>query len=172
MKDKICLITGTASGMGRIAAKSLAEKGTTLILVDFDTENGVAARDEIIEATGNKSIEYIDCDVSSFSELHRLSDYIHEHYSRVDVLINNAGITESMRRENEDGFEMTLATNFLGPLCSIYSKLQRHQGLLIFLQMLIGWLRNLILMTSTIENAGIKSIMEPDSKLMRVQKLV
>ena len=40
MKDKICLITGTASGMGRIAAKSLAEKGTTLILVDFDTENG------------------------------------------------------------------------------------------------------------------------------------
>ena len=115
MKDKICLITGTASGMGRIAAKSLAEKGTTLILVDFDTENGVAARDEIIEATGNKSIEYIDCDVSSFSELHRLSDHIHEHYSRLDVLINNAGITESMRRENEDGFEMTLATNFLGP---------------------------------------------------------
>ena len=115
MKDKICLITGTASGMGRIAAKSLAEKGTTLILVDFDTENGLAARDEIIEATGNKSIEYIDCDVSSFSELHRLSDHIHEHYSRLDVLINNAGITESMRRENEDGFEMTLATNFLGP---------------------------------------------------------
>ena len=66
MKDKICLITGTASGMGRIAAKSLAEKGTTLILVDFDTENGLTARDEIIEATGNKSIEYIDCDVSSF----------------------------------------------------------------------------------------------------------
>ena len=63
MKDKICLITGTASGMGRIAAKSLAEKGATLILVDFDTENGLAARDEIIEATGNNSIEYIDCDV-------------------------------------------------------------------------------------------------------------
>ena len=51
--------------MGRIAAKSLAEKGTTLILVDFDTANGLAARDEIIEARGNKSIEYIDCDVSS-----------------------------------------------------------------------------------------------------------
>ena len=101
--------------MRTMAAKSLAKKGTTLNLVDFDTKNGIAFRDEIIEAPDNNSIEYIDCDVSSFSQLHHLSHHIHEHYSRLDVLINNAGITESMRRENEDGFEMTLATNFLGP---------------------------------------------------------
>ena len=46
-----------------------------------------------------------------------------------------------------------------------------NQGLLIFLRMLIEWLRNLILMTSTIKNAGIKSIMELDSRRMHVQKL-
>ncbi len=115
MISKTCLITGTASGMGKIAAEALAEKGAKLILVDFDTDNGLAARDEIIHNTGNHAIEYIDCDVSSFSQLHRLSGYVHEHYTHLDVLINNAGITESIRRESENGFEMTLATNFLGP---------------------------------------------------------
>ena len=115
MKGKTCLITGTASGMGRIAAKALAEKGARLILIDFDTDNGILAKDEIIRDTGNNSIEYIDCDVSSFSQLRALSDYIHINYSHLDILINNAGITESIRRESEDGFEMTMATNFLAP---------------------------------------------------------
>ena len=48
MQDKTVLITGTASGMGRIAAKALADKGARLILVDFDTEKGIRSKDEII----------------------------------------------------------------------------------------------------------------------------
>ena len=115
MQDKTVLITGTASGMGRIAAKALADKGARLILVDFDTEEGINSKDEIIDASGNKDIEYFDCDVSSFRALRELSRQIHNHYSQLDVLINNAGITESIRRQSEDGFEMTMATNFLGP---------------------------------------------------------
>ena len=57
MKGKTCLITGTASGMGRIAAKALAKKGANLILVDFDTENGILAKDEIIQDTGNQAVD-------------------------------------------------------------------------------------------------------------------
>ena len=49
MKGKTCLITGTASGMGRIAAKALAEKGARLILIDFDTDNGILAKDTLIK---------------------------------------------------------------------------------------------------------------------------
>ncbi|MDG2297326.1 MAG: SDR family NAD(P)-dependent oxidoreductase, partial [Gammaproteobacteria bacterium] len=115
MRGKTCLITGTASGMGRIAAKALAKKGANLILVDFDTENGILAKDEIIQDTGNQAVEYIDCDVSSFTNLRNLSENIYARYSHLDVLINNAGITESSRRESEDGHEMTMATNFLAP---------------------------------------------------------
>ena len=58
MKGKTCLITGTASGMGRIAAKALAEKGARLILIDFDTDNGILVKDEIIRDTGNNSINW------------------------------------------------------------------------------------------------------------------
>lgn len=115
MKGKTVLITGTASGMGRIAAKTLAGMGAEMILVDFDVEEGERARDEIIAATGNENIEFIDCDVTSFSQVRDMTDYVNEKYEKLDVLINNAGITESMRRVSEDGFEMTMATNFLGP---------------------------------------------------------
>ncbi len=115
MNSQTILITGTASGMGRIAARQLAEQGARLILVDFDISNGEQARDEIIAATGNTNIEFIACDVTSFAEVRRMTEQVKENYPRLDVLINNAGITESVRRESVDGFEMTMATNFLGP---------------------------------------------------------
>lgn len=115
MEGKTVLITGTASGMGRIAARRLAEMGAELILVDFDVANGQAARDEIIAETGNHRVEFIDCDVTSFSQVRKMAHYVNDKYPRLDVLINNAGITESIRRESVDGFEMTMATNFIGP---------------------------------------------------------
>jgi NAD(P)-dependent dehydrogenase (short-subunit alcohol dehydrogenase family) len=115
MKDKTVLITGTASGMGRIAAKALAAKGAQLILVDFDVPNGERARDEIIADTGNDRVEFIDCDVTSFTQVRDMAEYVNGKYPRLDVLINNAGITESLRKLSEEGFEMTMATNYLGP---------------------------------------------------------
>lgn len=115
MKGKTVLITGTASGMGRIASRQLAAKGARLILVDFDVANGEQGRDEIVAETGNTDVEFIDCDVTSYTQVRNMTDHVKKNYSRLDVLINNAGITESVRRESVEGFEMTMATNFLGP---------------------------------------------------------
>jgi NAD(P)-dependent dehydrogenase (short-subunit alcohol dehydrogenase family) len=115
MKGKTVLITGTASGMGRIASRQLAAKGARLILVDFDVANGEQGRDEIMAETGNTDVEFIDCDVTSYTQVRNMTDHVKKNYSRLDVLINNAGITESVRRESVEGFEMTMATNFLGP---------------------------------------------------------
>jgi NAD(P)-dependent dehydrogenase (short-subunit alcohol dehydrogenase family) len=125
MKGKTVLITGTASGMGRIAAKRLAEMGAALILVDFDVENGEAARDEIIADTGNTNLEFIDCDVTSFSQVRKMAEYVNTNYPCLDVLINNAGITESVRRESVEGFEMTMATNFIAPFLITHLLLEK-----------------------------------------------
>lgn len=114
MRGKTVLITGTASGMGRITALRLAELGAQLILVDFDVPNGETGRDEILRETGNDAIEFIPCDVTDFHQVRRLCAYVSDNYERLDVVINNAGITESVRRESVGGFEMTMATNFLG----------------------------------------------------------
>jgi len=128
VNDRICLITGTASGMGRIAAKALARKGDRLVLVDFDVENGEAAREEIVRDTGNSQVDFIDCDISSFSQVRRLAEYVNDEYPRLDVLINNAGVTESIRRESDDGFEITMATNFLGPFLLTHLLLDKLKG--------------------------------------------
>lgn len=114
MQGKTVLITGTASGMGRIAARRLAELGARLILVDFDVPNGEDGRDEIIRETGNDAVEFIDCDVTDFAQVQRMCEHVKAAYDRIDVLINNAGITETVRRESVHGYEMTMATNFLG----------------------------------------------------------
>ncbi|MGI9331145.1 MAG: SDR family oxidoreductase [Gammaproteobacteria bacterium] len=115
MHGKTVLITGTASGMGRIAARRLAELGAQLILVDQDLPNGQAGYEEIRRETGNQAVEFIACDVTDFSQVRRLCSDVSTRYERLDVLINNAGITESVRRESVNGYEMTMATNFLGP---------------------------------------------------------
>ena len=115
MHGKTVLITGTASGMGRIAARRLAELGARLIMVDFDVPNGEAALQQIRSETGNEQLEFIACDVTDFAQVRRLCADVTERYDRLDVLINNAGITETVHRESADGFEMTMATNFLGP---------------------------------------------------------
>jgi retinol dehydrogenase-14 len=115
MRGKTVLITGTASGMGRIVAHRLAELGARLILVDFDVPNGERGRDEILRDTGNDALEFIDCDVTDFAQVRRMCGHVNATCDRLDVLINNAGITESVRRESVNGFEMTMATNLLGP---------------------------------------------------------
>lgn len=69
LRDKTCLITGTARGMGRIAARELARLGARIILIDIKGEEGREARDEIIELTGNDQLEFVYCDVSSFKQV-------------------------------------------------------------------------------------------------------
>jgi NAD(P)-dependent dehydrogenase (short-subunit alcohol dehydrogenase family) len=115
MHGQTVLITGTASGMGRIAARRLAELGARLILVDRDVPNGQSGYEEIRRDTGNQAVEFIECDVTDMSQVRRLCADVSARYERLDVLINNAGITESVRRESVNGYEMTMATNFLGP---------------------------------------------------------
>ena len=114
MHDKTCLITGSASGMGKIAARELAGQGATLILIDKEIEEGQAARDEIVDLTGNDRLEFVGCDVSSFAEVRRLAEYVNQRYPKLHVLINNAGLTDPEYRLSAEGHENHMATMHLG----------------------------------------------------------
>lgn len=76
LRDKTCVITGTARGMRRIAARELAKLGARLILVDIKDEEGREARDEMVELTGNDQLEFVHCDVSSFKQLRSLGPHV------------------------------------------------------------------------------------------------
>jgi len=114
LRDKTCLITGTARGMGRIAARELAKLGARLILVDIKGQEGREARDEIVELTDNDQLEFVHCDISSFSQVRSLANHVLERYDRLHVLINNAGVVNPVYRLSEDGFEQHMAVHHLG----------------------------------------------------------
>ncbi len=116
MHGKTVLITGTASGMGRIVARQLAGLGARLVLIDQDVANGESGLAEIRAASPNAEAEFFACDVTDFQAVRATVANIRSRYQQLDVLINNAGITESMRRESVMGFELTMATNFLAPV--------------------------------------------------------
>lgn len=113
MAGKIVLITGSARGMGREAALMLGAMGAHVIIVDWEGEAGTRTRDQI-NATGPGTAEFRYCDLSSMAEVRELAAVLLRTHERLDVLINNAGITDPVRRLSVDGFEMHLATCHLG----------------------------------------------------------
>jgi retinol dehydrogenase 14 len=115
MKGKVVLITGASSGIGKETALGLAKMGASLVLVCRDNEKGEAAREEIVRATRNGSIELIVADLLSQREVRRVAADFRALHPRLDVLINNAGSSFLDYGETEDGIERTMAINYFTP---------------------------------------------------------
>ena len=113
MDEKVCLITGATSGIGKATAMGLANMGANVVMVGRDRRRGEAALAEIKEKSGNASVHLILADLSSREEIRRLAGEFKEAYPRLHVLINNAGLFRSERIATADGLEMTFAVNHL-----------------------------------------------------------
>ncbi len=113
MKDKICVITGANSGIGKETAKALAEVGAHIVMVCRNREKAESAREEIIRFSGNKKIDLFIADLSSLDDIRQLAEELKTHYDHIDVIIHNAGSTFMKREINADGQEMTFAVNYL-----------------------------------------------------------
>ena len=115
MADKICLVTGGNSGIGKSVALGLAKMGATVVVVSRNKEKGETAVTDIVEKSGNKNVELIQADMSSQNSIHQLVDEFRARHEKLHLLINNAGVYLTKRSETEDGLESTLAVNHLGP---------------------------------------------------------
>ena len=111
MKNKICLITGCNSGIGKVTAIELAKKGFEIIMLVRDSEKSRIAFEEIKSASGGKVIlKYVD--LASLDSIKKISEEIKLQYDRIDILINNAGLFKRSPEASVDSFEMTLAVNY------------------------------------------------------------
>ncbi len=115
MSGKICIVTGSNSGIGKQTAFALAEMGATVVMVIRNQEKGEKALAEIIEKTGNRSVSLMLCDMSSMASIRDFGREFKKKYSRLDVLVNNAGGEFSKREVTSEGFERTLAVDYLAP---------------------------------------------------------
>ncbi len=120
LKDKNAIITGATSGIGRITALAIAEKGARLVLPVRNMAKGEELKQEIGEKTGNTSVELISCHLDSLESIRQFAEEYKQKHDTLHLLVNNAGTWEVKRRESEDGIEMNFAVNHLAPFMLTY----------------------------------------------------
>lgn len=117
LSEQVILITGATDGLGRRVAVDLAGKGATLLLHGRNPDKGQALLEEVNAASGEVHSRYYNADLSSLAEVKRLASEIRAQESRLDVLVNNAGIgprhPDSPRQRSADGVELFFAVNYL-----------------------------------------------------------
>lgn len=112
LKDKVAIITGAASGIGKAAALRFAAEGAHVVVADF--ADGSATVSEVA-AKGVKGL-YVQVDVTSAESVKAMVDTAKAAFGRVDVLINNAGITKDamMKKMTKDAWDAVIGVNLTG----------------------------------------------------------
>lgn len=114
--QKTILITGATSGIGKAAAMALAKQGHQIILHGRNQQKAALVRNEIIAASGNEKVSVVIADLYLLSEIRNLCALIHNNFSSLDILINNAGGLMGKEIElTQEGYEKTFAINVLAP---------------------------------------------------------
>jgi NAD(P)-dependent dehydrogenase (short-subunit alcohol dehydrogenase family) len=123
MKGKVCIVTGSNSGIGKETALALALMDASLVMVARDPVRGEKARMEIVDQSGNESVDLMICDLSSMDSIRDFAKQFKSKYDRLDVLVNNAGAVFTKREVTNDGFERTLAVDYLAHFLFTYELL-------------------------------------------------
>lgn len=109
------LITGANSGVGFATAGALATSDTDVILAVRNIEKGKEAAREIKKFVGDSNLHIQYIDLASLQSIKTASEEMLDKFSRIDVLINNAGIHDLRGGETSDGVELNYGINYLGP---------------------------------------------------------
>ncbi|MDE2966332.1 MAG: SDR family NAD(P)-dependent oxidoreductase [Chloroflexota bacterium] len=112
----VVLITGANSGIGKAAATELARRGWQVFAAARSVERGQAAVSQIQRDSGSIAVELLELDLTSFASVRRAADELLERTGRLDVLVNNAGLTLNDRTLTADGHETMMQTNHLSPV--------------------------------------------------------
>jgi NAD(P)-dependent dehydrogenase (short-subunit alcohol dehydrogenase family) len=128
MTGKTVVITGANSGIGLETAVALAKAGAKTVITARDRSRGDAAVAAIRARSGHDDVELVVFDLGNVASTRQGALTILERCDRIDVLVNNAGVVLSDRRETVDGLEETFAVNHLGPFVLTELLLDRIKG--------------------------------------------
>jgi len=113
MEDRVLLVTGANSGIGKATALGLARLGGTVVMACRSATRGEAARQDIVRDSGNSKIYLEIVDLASEDSTRSFAEEFKRKYPRLDVLINNAGVYTPHREVTPDGLERTFEVNYL-----------------------------------------------------------
>ncbi len=117
VRGKTILVTGGNSGIGRATALELARRGAHVVITARDPKKGAAAVAELSAQLQPDAglLEWRLLDLADARSIREFSAAFLAEFAALDVLVHNAGLVLSERRETQDGFEATFGTNHLGP---------------------------------------------------------
>jgi len=125
LEGRVSLITGSAQGIGKEIAMTLAQAGSDIVVCDVNLEAAQATQKEI-EALGRRALS-IKVDVTNLKEVEEMVNLILDKFSKIDILVNNAGITRDnlILRMSEEDWDKVLSVNLKGAFNCI-KVLSRH----------------------------------------------
>lgn len=113
LTGRIALVTGANTGLGFETARALAEHGAAVVLACRNPDKAAAAAERIAMRSAGATIDTVALDLASLASVRAAAEVIGSRYDRVDLLINNAGVT-GLSGTTEDGFEIQFGINHLG----------------------------------------------------------
>jgi NAD(P)-dependent dehydrogenase (short-subunit alcohol dehydrogenase family) len=113
--SRVAVITGTTHGIGLVTSRELAKSGCTVVMLCRNDEASARVRDGILAQVPGADVRSVHCDLASLASVRDCARTVRRDFDRIDLLINNAGIVSMRHRVSADGFELTFATNHLGP---------------------------------------------------------
>jgi NAD(P)-dependent dehydrogenase (short-subunit alcohol dehydrogenase family) len=117
LAGKTAIVTGATSGIGEAACVGMARGGAEVHMVVRNLEKGEEARERVGAASGvyPESLVLHRCDLSNLGSVRSFATAFVRSTPKLDVLVNNAGVLPPKRTHTDEGFELTFATNVLGP---------------------------------------------------------
>jgi NAD(P)-dependent dehydrogenase (short-subunit alcohol dehydrogenase family) len=115
MSERVALVTGSTDGIGRHTARQLAANGLKVIVHGRSKVKVDATLAQLREELPGATFEGVPFDMGRLAEVRRGAEQVLQVAPKLHVLVNNCGIFASERAVTSDGFEMTLAVNYLGP---------------------------------------------------------
>lgn len=113
MTGKVCVVTGTTRGLGRVAARRLASCGATVVMLNRNEQAGKETAAAITSETGNKEVFNVPCDLADLAAVKTASEAVLARWPEIDVLLCNAGILTTELTPTAQGFEPHYGVNFL-----------------------------------------------------------
>jgi NAD(P)-dependent dehydrogenase (short-subunit alcohol dehydrogenase family) len=112
---EVAVITGTTHGIGLVTSRELARAGRKVVMLCRNLDAARAVREDISRQISGADVHIVHCDLASLASVRASAEAVRARFPHIALLINNAGMVSVRHRTSIDGFELTFATNHLGP---------------------------------------------------------